>query len=194
MTSPSDPNMKKASSGHVAARMAKTGIGAVMVTLSSVAMVKAIAATATMPILAKLIRSVEITVNTSLDFGTLAFTRDNAGMAVVDPASNVLTTDSNNSLIPVGGRPRAGLVTIRGSDLPVQVSMEQPEVHLTNGQDFVTVADFKFLNYAAGSRITITPDLTDLTITLPVGATLKTRVGQTSGTYTGNNRVFANYQ
>lgn len=172
----------------------RTGALAVMVTLSSVAMVKAVAATATLPMMAKLIRAIEITINTSLDFGTLAFTNEQVGQARLDPATNVLTTDGNNSLMLAGGKPKAGRVIIRGSEFPVQVSMEQAAVQLTNGDMFITVEDFNFLNNAVGSRVTITPNLTANTISLPVGATLKTKVGQLSGTYVGSNRVFANYQ
>lgn len=172
----------------------RTGALAVMVTLSSVAMVKAIAATATLPMLAKLIRAIEITINTSLDFGTLAFTNEQVGQARIDPATSVLTTDGNNSLMLAGGKPKAGRVIIRGSEFPVQVSMEQAAVQLSNGDMFITVEDFNFLNNAVGSRVTITPNLTANTISLPVGATLKTKIGQLSGTYVGSNRVFANYQ
>lgn len=174
--------------------LAHTGAAAVMVTLSSVAMVKAIAATATLPIIAKLVRAVEITVNTSLDFGVLAFTADHVGQARVDPATNLLVTDAQNSLFRVGGRPQAGRVIIRGSEFPVQISMEQTAVQLTNGHNFVTVADFNFINNQVGSRVTITPDLSSNLISLPIGATLKTRIGQMSGSYVGSNRVFANYQ
>ena len=174
--------------------LARTGAAAVMVTLSSVGMVKAIAATATMPILSKLIRAVEITINTSLDFGELAVTNAQAGHARIDPATNLLTTDGNNSLIPAGGHPQAGRVRIKGSDLPVQVSMEQNAVQLTNGDTFLTVADFNFINNQIGNRVTITPDLADNGIVLSVGATLKTRPGQMNGSYVGSNRIFANYQ
>ncbi len=175
-------------------KLARTGAAAVMVTLSSVAMVKAIAATATMPILSKLIRAVEITINTSLDFGDLAVTGDHGGQARVDPVTNLLVTDSDNSLVPAGGRPRAGRLHIRGSDLPVQVSMEQNAVKLTDGDNFVTVDNFNFINNQAGSRVTVTPDVADNGVLLSVGATLKTSPGQMSGNYIGSNRIFANYQ
>ena len=174
--------------------LARTGAAAVMVTLSTVAMVKAIAATATMPMLAKLIRAVEISVNTSLDFGVLGFDPDQVGQARIDPSTNLLVTDTQNSLFRIAGKPHAGRLTIRGSEFPVQVSMEQESIRLTNGQSFVTVGDFNFINAQAGSRITITPDLAGNLITLPLGATLTTRNGQMSGTYVGSNRIFANYQ
>lgn len=175
-------------------KLARTGVAAIMVTLSSVAMVKAIAATATMPILSKLIRAVEITINTSLDFGELAVTGDNAGQARLDPVTDILVTDSQSSLIQAGGSPRAGRLHIRGSDLPVQVSMEQNSVKLTDGDNFVTVADFNFINNQVGSRVTVTPDIASNGILLSVGATLKTAPGQMSGNYIGSNRIFANYQ
>lgn len=174
--------------------LARTGAAVVMVALSSVGMVKAIAATATLPVMAKLIRAIEVTINTSLDFGTLAFTNEQVGSARIDPATGALTTDGNNSLMLAGGKPKAGRIVIRGSEFPVQVSMEQAAIQLTNGEMFVTIEDFNFLNATGGSRVTITPNLTANTITLPVGATLKTKVGQLSGTYVGSNRVFANYQ
>ncbi|MFN3828214.1 MAG: DUF4402 domain-containing protein [Micavibrio sp.] len=174
--------------------LARTGAAVVMVALSSVAMVKAIAATATLPVMAKLIRAVEVTINTSLDFGTLAFTNEQVGQARIDPATGTLTTDGANSLIVAGGKPKAGRILIRGSEFPVQVSMEQAAIQLSNGEMFVTIEDFNFINATAGSRVTITPNLTANTITLPIGATLKTNIGQLSGTYVGSNRVFANYQ
>lgn len=174
--------------------LTRTGVAAVMVTLSSVAMVKAIAATATLPVLAKLVRAVEVTVNTSLDFGVLAFTSDHAQQARLDPATNLIVTDSHNGLVQAGGRPQAGRIIIRGSEFPVQVSMEHASIQLTNGVSVITVDNFNFLNSLAGSRVTITPDLQVNTMSLPVGATLKTRVGQMSGNYIGSNRVFANYQ
>lgn len=154
----------------------------------------ALADTAVLPVVARLVRAVEITVNASLDFGDLAFAADQAGEARIDPATNMLASDGGRRLTPVGGKPQAGQIVIRGAEYPVQISMDQPSVRLSNGNDFVTVSDFHFINAQTGDRVTVMPHPQGGDIILPVGATLRTRVGQTGGHYVGVSSIYAHYQ
>lgn len=162
--------------------------------MAGAAFVPARADTVTVPVYAKLVQAVEITVNASLDFGDLAFTPDQAGEARIDPATNMLAGEGTQALLPVGGKPQAGQIVIRGAEYPVEISMEQPSVRLTNGHDFVTVSDFHFINAQTGSRVTVMPDPQGNDIILPIGATLRTRVGQMSGSYVGVGSIYAHYQ
>ena len=167
-----------------------------LVSLSSFGFLNAIAATATMNIFARIIRPVEIAINTSMDFGMLAITRNRVGKATIDPLSDNLFIDSRGSLALAGGLPRAGRMHIKGSFSPVSVTMEKTQIDLTNGSTFLVVDDFNFVtvNGASGDQITVTPTGTLDTVVLAVGATLNSREGQLTGTYVGSNRVFANYQ
>lgn len=171
-----------------------TGAAALLVSLSSLCYFKAMAATATLPIIAKIIRAIEITINTSLDFGTLAMTNDVAGQATVDPLSSELRIDGKGGLALAGGVPRAGRVQVKGSPLAVNVSVEASNVQLTNGTTFLTINNFNFLTANGGPQVTITPTGPGDAAILTVGATIQTRPGQLVGTYTGSNRIFANYQ
>ena len=77
--------------------------------LSSSHLVKSAAAvSSTLPIMARLIRAIEVTVNTSLDFGTMAMTMERGGFARIDPALNKLIVEGNSSLSLAGGVPQAG--------------------------------------------------------------------------------------
>lgn len=165
-----------------------------MVMLSCAPFVQAWADTVIVPVVAKLVRAVEVSVNASLDFGDLAFTADQAGEARLDPASNMLVSEGKNSLLAVGGKPQAAQIVIRGAEYPIQISMEQPSVRLTNGHDFVTVSDFHFINAQTGNHVTVMPDAQGGDIILPIGATLRTRVGQMSGSYVGVSSIYAHYQ
>ncbi len=171
-----------------------TGAAAVMVSLSSLVFFRAVAATATLPIIARIVRAVEITVNTSLDFGTLAITNDVAGLATVDPGSSQLKIDGKGGLALAGGVPRAGRIQIKGAAMPVQVSMEANNIQLTNGKTFLTIDNFNISTAQAGPQATVTPTGPGNGVILSVGASVNTRPGQLSGTYSGSNRVFANYQ
>lgn len=162
--------------------------------LSCAVCAHALADTVTLPMVARLVRAVEITVNMSLDFGDLAFAADQAGAARIDPATNMLAREGRNDLLSVGGKPQAGQIVIRHAEYPVQISMEQDSVRLSNGTDFVTVSDFHFINAQTGSRVTVTPDPQGSDIVIPVGATLRTRAGQTSGHYFGVNNIYAHHQ
>lgn len=155
---------------------------------------QAYAATAILPVTARLVRAVEISVNASLDFGVLSFSPTQAGQARLDAATSALVNTGDGGLTSVSGKPQAGQIVIQGTEVPVQLSLEQSSVRLSNGHDFVVVSDFNFMNQGAGDRITINPDPQDRPITLPLGATLHTRVGQTSGTYVGVNRIYAHYE
>lgn len=152
------------------------------------------AATATLPLVARLINAIDVTVATSLDFGTLAMAPERAGRARIDPSLNRLILDGNNSLSLAGGAPKVGRLLIRGATLPVAISIEDTAVQLTNGVTNITVNNFNFVSANGGPKVTITPQVGSQTFTIPVGATLITKAGQPSGTYTGTTRVFANFQ
>ncbi len=165
-----------------------------VVMLSCVPGVQAWAETVVVPVVAKLVRAVEVSVNASLDFGDLAFAADQDGEARLDPASNMLVPEGKNNLQSVGGKPQAAQIVIRGAEYPVQLSMDQPSIRLSNGRDFVTVSDFHFINAQTGSRVTVMPDTQGGDIILPIGATLRTRVGQMSGSYVGVGSINADYE
>lgn len=152
------------------------------------------ATNATLPVSARLVRAVEITISNTLDFGTLGFSPTQAGKVRLDAATSALVTDDGSGLYALGGKPQAGQIVISGTEVPIQLSLEKPRVQLSNGQDYVIVSDFSFLNGGAEDRITITPDAADRPITLSLGATLHTRVGQTGGHYVGINRIYAHYE
>lgn len=175
----------------------QSGKAAIMVTLTSLAALNyhAIAATATLPLIARFVRAIEITINTSLDFGTLAMTIENTGQATLDPLTDRLFIDKSSALVLAGGKPRAGRIRIKGDPgRPVTVSIADAVVTLTNGTTFVIMDNFNLISDQAGSRITITPGGALGTVEFAVGATVHTREGQISGTYTGENKIFANYQ
>lgn len=153
-----------------------------------------IASTATLPITVRLIRAIEITVATSLDFGTLAMTVDRAGSATIDPSLNRLVIDDNSSLALAGGTPQVGRFTVRGSAFPVTVSVEDTSVKLTNGIETVTVNSFNLMTVNGGSQVTVTPQAGQNSFTIPVGASINTKAGQLDGTYVGSTRIFANFQ
>ena len=162
--------------------------------LSVLGLKAATAATATIPMVARLITAIEVTVATSIDFGTLAMAPERAGRALIDPALNRLVLDDNNSLSLAGGAPKVGRLVVRGAILPVAISMEDTAIQLTNGVTSITVNNFNLISADGGAKITITPAAGSTTFTIPVGATLITKAGQASGTYTGTTRVFANFQ
>lgn len=175
----------------------KTKLAATVVALSSICFTgyeKPKAATAVLPLIANLVHAIEISVLTSMNFGTLALTLERVGKASLDPSLNKLFTDGNSSLSPAGGNPRAGRLLIRGAALPVSVSIEENSVTLTNGTAKITVTNFNFMSANGGSAVTIVPDNVNFAATIPVGGTLNTKVGQIAGTYRGTTRVFANYQ
>ena len=184
----------------MARRRSKTGkavsaaAAAAMVSLSSFAVINAVAATATLPIIARIIRAIEITVNTSLDFGTLAVTAENAGAATLDPMTGQLTIQGQGGVNLAGGVPRAGRIQLRGAPVPVQVSMETNNVQITNGTTFLTINAFNFETPNGGPQVTVTPGGPADTAIISVGATINTRPRQLTGTYVGSNTVFANYQ
>ena len=162
--------------------------------LSCAPLVQAWAETVVVPVVAKQVRAVEVSVNASLDFGDLVFTADQAGEARLDPGSNMLVSEGKSGLQPAGGKPQAAQIVIRGAEYPVQLSMDQPSIRLTNGHDFVTVTDFHFINAQTGSHVTVMPDPQGGDIILPIGATLRTRVGQMSGSYVGVGNINAHYE
>jgi hypothetical protein len=172
----------------------KGGAAAIMVSLGILSLQRALAATQTLPVQANLLRAIEVTLNASLDFGTLAMTVDRAGVATIDPFINKLFVDGNSSLTAVGGEPRAGQIQIKGAAKPITISMENPSVRLTNGVTTLTVNNFNFQTLMAGSRVTITPTSDAEPYLLSIGATINTKPGQLTGTYIGANRIFANFQ
>ncbi len=170
---------------------------AAIVTLSSLCVygaVNAVAATATMQIFARLVRAIEVNISTSMEFGTLAMTLDRSGKATIDPLVDKLFIDGNSSLIEAGGEPRAGRFLIKGSEIPVSVSIEDSVVQLTNGTTTLSINNFNLVTPSGGGHVTITPVAPGFSVVLPVGATLNTRRGQLTGSYVGTNRIFANYQ
>ena len=153
-----------------------------------------IASTGTLPISVRLIRAVEITLATSLDFGTLAMTLDRAGTARMDTSLNRLIIDNNSSLALAGGTPQVGRFTISGSAFPVTISIEDTSVQLTNGVESLTVNGFNLMTDNGGSQITVTPQAGQNSFTIPVGASILAKPGQLDGTYVGTTRIFANFQ
>lgn len=172
----------------------RNGAAVAMVSLSSVSLFKAVAATATLPIMAKVIRAIEITINTSMNFGTLAVTEDVAAVATIDPKTNSLRVDSKGGLSYAGGDPTAGNLRISGSIMPVRVSMETDNVRITNGTTHLTIDNFNFNTESGGHQITVTPTGPDRSVSLSVGASLRARPRQLNGTYIGSSTIFANYQ
>lgn len=167
---------------------------ATLAALSGAAAWQAVAATATLPIIARLVRAIDLTVNTTMDFGTLAMTAQRAGAATLDPEINRLNVDGSSSLSLAGGTPNAGRLMIRGAEFPVAISIEDATVKLTNGTATVEVGDFNLVTADGGMKMTFTPTAKSYGFTIPVGATIKTRPGQISGTYVGTTRIFASYQ
>lgn len=165
-----------------------------MVSLSSVSLFKAVAATATLPIVAKVIRAIEVTINTSMNFGTFALTQDVAAVAKLDPLTGNLRVDGEGGLSLAGGAPRAGNLRIKGSPMPVRVSMADASVQITNGTTFLTVSDFNFNTESGGHQMTVTPTGPDNTVSLTVGASISTKADQMTGDYVGSSTIFANYQ
>ena len=178
-------------------RNAKPIIASALVSLSCFtlqALRGVVASTATLPISVRLVRAIEITLDTSLDFGTLAMTLDRAGSARMDTSLNRLIIDDNSSLALAGGTPQVGRFTIKGSAFPVTVSVEDTAVRLTNGVDTLTVNSFNLMTVNGGAHITITPQIGQNSFTVPVGASLFAKPGQLDGTYIGATRIFANFQ
>ena len=153
-----------------------------------------VASTGTLPISVRLIRAVEITLATSLDFGTLAMTMDRAGTARMDTSLNRLIIDGSSSLALAGGTPQVGRFTVRGTAFPVTVSVEDTSVKLTNGVETLTVSSFNLMTNNGGTRVTVTPQIGENSFTVPVGASLTAKAGQLDGTYVGSTRIFANFQ
>ncbi len=174
--------------------MSKSGFTAVMVSLSAISMQHASAATVNMPVLVNLVNALDVTLNASMDFGTLAMTLDRAGTATIDPFVNKLFVSGSSGITPVGGQPSAGEVQIRGVTKPITLTVAETAVHLTNGTAFVTVNDFNFLTVAGGPQVTVTPSHAGAALLVPIGATINTKAGQLTGAYTGSNRIFANFQ
>lgn len=153
------------------------------------------AATATLPIYARLVKAVEITVGESLDFGTLAvMTSEKAGRVRMTPDGEALVMEGDGSFDVAGGTPRAGRLHIRGAAFPISLSIDRSVVNLSNGQSTVLVSNFNFMDENRGSHVTITPVAGQDTMTVAVGASLSTRPGQMMGTYVGSARIYANFQ
>jgi hypothetical protein len=169
----------------------------IMISLSSLSLVSAVAATATIDIVAKVVRPIDIVVNSSMDFGTLAVTNAAEGKATINPLTDNLFVDGRSSLALTNGHPRAGRLKITGAPgAAISISMEKTEISLTNGSTSLMVDNFSFAtsNGLQGTKVTLTPTGTNDSLTLAVGATLNTREAQLSGSYVGSNRIFANLQ
>ncbi|MGZ9097426.1 MAG: DUF4402 domain-containing protein [Micavibrio sp.] len=176
-------------------RSIKAGAAVVLVSLSAFGLTRAVAATATLPIIAQIVRAIKITVNTSLNFGTLAVTNATSpGTASIDPLTGKLTVDSKGGLAFSGGTPTAGRVIIKGAALPVNVTIASPTMQIHNGPESLTVENFKLINRTGGPRATVTPFGPGSSIAINVGASITSRPGQVDGVYTGTNTLYANYQ
>lgn len=168
--------------------------GALM-SVGALGVVRAMAATVTLPILVNVIKSIEVTINTSLNFGTVAITNpDVVGAVRLDPSTSRLSLDGRGGLALAGGTPKAGRIRISGAPFPVNVSLAADTMQISNGVDFMTVSKFNFMTDQAGPRVTITPGGAGSSAFLNIGATLTSRTGQPTGTYTGANTIYANYQ
>ena len=154
----------------------------------------AMAATATMPIMVRLIRAIELTVGASLTFGTLAMTAEQGGSASLSPGTNKFILDQGGSLALAGGTPQVGRVNIKGASFPVTISLEDNVVQLTNGLASVSVRDFNILTDDAGHQVNYTPNVGASSFTVPIGGTLVTKPQQPTGTYVGRTRIFVNFQ
>ena len=152
------------------------------------------AATASLPIVVRLIRAIEMTIGASLTFGTLAMTADQGGRASIHPSDNRFVIDEGGSLALAGGTPQAGRINVKGASFPVTISLEDTAVHLTNGLASVTVQDFNILTDNGGHRIDFTPALGQNSFTVPIGGTLVTKAQQPTGTYVGRTRIYINFQ
>ncbi|MEM6780636.1 MAG: DUF4402 domain-containing protein [Pseudomonadota bacterium] len=174
--------------------IAKASSLTALVTLSSFTFYRAIAATATLPVIAKIIRAIEVSVTASLDFGTLAVTREAQAEITVDPVSQTSRIDGSGAISAIGSQPSPGFIRIKGAPQSVIVSLETNNMFITNGASFMTVSNFHLGSAFAGPTITVTPDVSNSSILFPVGATLVAHTGQVTGVYTGSNTIFANYQ
>lgn len=173
----------------------KAGAAVVLVSLSAFGLTRAVAATATLPVIAQIVRAIKVTVNTSLNFGTLAVTNvTSPGTATIDPMTGKLSLDSKGGLAFSGGTPTAGRVTIKGVALPVNVTIASPTMQIYNGAESMTVENFKLINRTGGPRVTVTPFGPGSSIAINVGASITSRPGQVDGVYTGTNTLYANYQ
>lgn len=180
--------------GKAHGKALRNGAAVVMVTLGATSFFRAVAATATLPIVAKVVHAIEVTINTSMNFGTIALTQDVAATARLDPLTSNLRIDAESGLSSAGGTPRAGGLRIRGASLPVRVSMAENSVRITNGTTYLTISDFNFNTESGGHQITVTPTGPDNTLLLTVGASINTRARQMTGEYVGSSVIFANYQ
>lgn len=175
-------------------KIAKASSLTALVTLSSFSFYRAIAATGTLPVIAKIIRAIEVSVTASLDFGTLAVTREAQAEVTIDPSTQTSRIDGSGAISSVGSQPTPGFIRIKGAPQAVIVSLETNNMFITNGASFMTVSNFNLGSTLAGPTITVTPGADNSSVLFPVGATLVATTGQVTGVYTGSNTIFANYQ
>lgn len=168
---------------------------AALVTLTCLGGASAIAASATMQIFANIVRAIDVSATAALDFGTLAVTAAASGEMTLRPSNNEIVLDNNGGLSFAAGVPQAGRVRLKSkSNSPIEVSVAQKTVTLTNGTATMQVRDFNFITDNGGPSATVTPNLTASSVTFPVGATLVSKAQQVTGNYVGSNVIFANYQ
>lgn len=167
-----------------------------LISLSVMGVARSLAASATFPIVAQILRPVEISINTALNFGILAMTNvTQPGMATIDPETGRLTVDSRGGLAFAGGTPTAGRMTIRGAPGPVNVTIGMPTMQIYNGIDSLTIENFRLLSQgAAGVHGMAIPAGPMDTVTFHIGASLIAPPRRAEGIYTGINTIFANYQ
>lgn len=189
-----DDNLKTDKAAQAKKRTVRLGAAALLAGAAFGGLQHIEAATATLPVIARLVAAIELTVQQSLDFGTLAMTVDRTGIARLDPGANQLFIDGSSGLSLAGGSPSAGRLKIRGSEFPVSISLESTQVRMTNGTGTVMVNNFNLVTQNGGDKITITPSAGTVSLSVPVGASINTKARQLTGTYVGTTRVFANYQ
>ena len=56
------------------------------------------------------------------------------------------------------------------------------------------LASARLLTARGGAVVTVTPSSANPYVTMAIGATINTQIGQLSGTYVGAARIRANYQ
>lgn len=166
------------------------GSTAAMVALSPLAAQQLQAASVTINAWAAINTAVLLNVNTGLNFATLSQTAP--GTVQLDFTDNVIKL--GGGLIPTGGSPTSGNVTIRGlpgQQMKVATTAATYKITTLGGGAASKSMTISNINYrigpATGANLTITP--TAMTNVLDIGANLKAPGTQLNGVYTGNIKV-----
>lgn len=170
--------------------------GAALVSLSPMLADDASAASKSIKMQAIVLRAIQLTQLTSLNFGTFSVT--GASTAVQAPGGGITYNAGLNAI----GAPANSdaVVQIKASKgYAIDLSVAAATATIVNGTaKTMKVNAFKLDEaagmgaFASGSNVTIT--LSANTASFEVGATLNVGAGQAAGTYTGTFTVNANYQ